>query len=756
MSISVKDITVSIGAARSERFNIQISGANFSLCNFSMTERMLDHCRLSFDMTKAPEETIGDTRFQVCADIIGKEVELFLATDSIENNLKGFVSLDQNADVKFKGFVKNASAYRNSGAQYVIRVDCLSWDGILEDNPDNYSWLDRKLNDIVSEDIADIYDKVDAIIDSAFDDEAELYNYCVKWNETTWGFLQRLAVRHGEWLFNDGEHLYFGKLPEKESVKLSYPSRDIVSYGVNLETKHLKFSHVGAADYNGFSRIDGDRYRDIAYCEEASNKLGDSFNALNDAAFDASMENYKKLTMESVVGSGMRWEINGAPSHLYQQQVPQAHGRKSSLLTYQGRTACSRLSVGSKLVVNDNYITDASSNTKSDVIQDEILITFVVHTFSNDETYENTFEGLSSNTKYPPYTNPKAVPIAQPTRAIVVDNADPESMGRVRVCFAPQKEYAELAGTDSWDYVTPWIRVEQRYAFMGGIGMYIIPEKYSEVMIDFEGGNAELPYVRSCLYNGNQKLWPGYAGKDDIFSQQELGGVPDPKWSTRKDYVNEVKAIRTHSGHTIEIHDDHEEGYIGNKGYIRIYSHWKPHYELLLSADRNLIKLKSVGNIELEAGNSIIMHAKKDILMNADNNIEMNAKENIEEKAKNEMKMSSVKDMSISTNTNMNVVVNKNMTTTVGSNATDSIKGRYVQTNLCMEVKCDGHMELKTGSNILMNAKGGCHIETGNDIQLKASKEMFAGCSTFYVNATDTMIFGKTSLTLKSPMTKEC
>ena len=742
MSISVHTLNVHIGGARSNMFNIELSGSKFTMTNFTLSERILDHARLSFDLVKAPEESIADTQFQVCADIIGKEVELFLTTDSIEGNLKGFIVLNQNADIKFKGFVKDASAYRSSAARYTIRVECLSWDGVLEDAPDNYSWIDRKLNDVVAEDIADIFDKVEAKVDSAFDDNGEELHYCVKWNETTWGFLQRLAVRHGEWLFNDGEHLYFGKMPEKDSVKLSYPSRDIPSYGVHLETKHLKFSQVGSADYNGLAELDGDEFIDTAHCEQAADKLDDSFNALNDAVFNASKEDFQKLTMESVVGSGLKWELNGTPDHLRQQQVPQAHGLKSSMLTYQGRTACSRLSVGVKLVVADNYITDAASNSKSDVMQDEILITSVVHTFSSDETYENSFGGLSSSTKFPPYTNPAAVPRALPTRAVVFENIDPEKMGRVRVMFAPQKEYRELAGADPQELMTPWIRVEQRYAHAGGIGMYVIPERACEVMVDFEGGNAEMPYVRSCLYNGNQDAWAGYPIKDPTWGGRENPSlVPDPEWSTKKKYENEVKAFRTAGGHTIEFHDHTENDEVSDKGFIKIYSHWKPHYEILLSADSNLIKLTSVGNIQLEAGKDIIMHAKNDIKMTADKNFYATAKD---------------EEMTLLASTgSISIIAEKNLNTEAvkGNTEVTSDNGKYIRiTHLDDEVtvRAGNHQTETESGGIWMVAKKSLTLNTqedkilidsGTKTEIKATEELTA-------EAPKTKVEGKMELTL--------
>ena len=63
--------------------------------------------------------------------------------------------------------------------------------------------------------------------------------------------LLRLAQRFGEWIYNDGEHLIFGKLPQGEAVVLGYPDKDIPSYHVDLKMQHTAFSHV-ASSYNSY------------------------------------------------------------------------------------------------------------------------------------------------------------------------------------------------------------------------------------------------------------------------------------------------------------------------------------------------------------------------------------------------------------------------------------------------------------------------------------------------------------------------
>ena len=158
--------------------------------------------------------------------------------------------------------------------------------------------------------------------------------------------------------------------------------------------------------------------------------------------------------------------------------------------------------------------------------------------------------------------------------------------------------------------MTPWLRMAQPYAG-GGKGFSFIPEIGEEVMIDFEGGNAERPYVKGTLYNGI----------DDV----------DGKWVAGNNSANKVKAIRTRNGHTIEIHDE------GKDGFIRIYDNEKENYILTFSTDRKLIMLESTGNIEMYAKNDIIMHAGHNIQATADNDIITNSGHDTSETAGNDM-----------------------------------------------------------------------------------------------------------------------
>lgn len=126
---------------------------------------------------------------------------------------------------------------------------------------------------------------------------------------------------------------------------------------------------------------------------------------------------------------------------------------------------------------------------------------------------------------------------------------------------------------------------------------------------------------------------------------------------------NQIKAIRTRNGHTIEIHDE------GEGGYIRIYDNGKENYILTFSTDEKLIRLESTGNIELYAQNDIIMHAGHDITATADNDITTSAGRNINETAG--------VDRNLMVGRNDSITVAANQFVAVGDNKDENIRHKF-------------------------------------------------------------------------------
>lgn len=668
MSISVKNIAVSIGGVVSTGFFITLEGLKYRLDNFALFQSLLSSNSLTFTMHKEPDEKISEAMFSVCGEIIGKDITVILQTDNVEN-LSLETDNDITADIEFKGVIVSASGSRRM-SEYDISVEARSPEALLDDNPTCKSFENKTLDDIVNDVVDDYAGVLTTCVDARFTDTIP---YCVQYNETNYQFLQRLARRYGEWLYNDGTEMVFGNLKQQDTVSLAYPSKDVPAYSVELKMMHVAFNHV-ASSYNS----------NEANEKDGIGEMMRPYNDLSDKAFNASQERFVKPTLQNLHSGGFA-DTDGRETILNISTKTQARGEKASMLTYSGTTYCSKIKLGATLVIVDNYITNYFTNEKSDVPQDEILVTELVHYFSEDETYSNHFIGIPVACDYPPYSDSDVYPVATSCRAKVKDNEDPNNLGRVRVQFDWQ---AQLGG----DMMTPWLRMAQPYAG-GGKGFSFIPEIGEEVMVDFEGGNAERPYVKGTLYNGVEDV--------------------DGAWVASNNSHNQVKAIRTRNGHTIEIHDE------GNDGYVRIYDNEKENYILTFSTDRKLIMLESTGNIELYAKNDIIMHAGHDINASADNDVFLAAGHDMQRAADNDIREYAGNDRTTGVERNDSLSVSENQFVSIGDNKDEQVahKLQITAENIREEAK-DKLLEYSTTHQ--MKADDSAAMNAGSRIDIKA------------------------------------
>jgi len=102
----------------------------------------------------------------------------------------------------------------------------------------------------------------------------------------------------------------------------------------------------------------------------------------------------------------------------------------------------------------------------------------------------------------------------------VTNNQDPEGLGRVKVSFFWSEEHES-----NWATVATPMAGKDR-------GLYLLPEVDDTVLLAFENGSVEFPYVLGALWNGKDKP-PG--NNDD-------GG-------------NNVRLLKSRSGHTVSLDD---------------------------------------------------------------------------------------------------------------------------------------------------------------------------------------------------------
>ena len=119
-------------------------------------------------------------------------------------------------------------------------------------------------------------------------------------------------------------------------------------------------------------------------------------------------------------------------------------------------------------------------------------------------------------------------------RGLVVDNADPEQLGRLRVRVPSVLGDAVVGG---------WALPCVPYGGMADQGLLAIPEKGAGVWVEFEEGDLEFP-----VWVGT--FWSKPGGTTELPKTNKADGSPDavPDPPTRK-------ILKTAKGHTIQIED---------------------------------------------------------------------------------------------------------------------------------------------------------------------------------------------------------
>jgi uncharacterized protein involved in type VI secretion and phage assembly len=137
-------------------------------------------------------------------------------------------------------------------------------------------------------------------------------------------------------------------------------------------------------------------------------------------------------------------------------------------------------------------------------------------------------------------------------RGLVVDNADSEHLGRLRL---------RVPGVLGDEVVTGWATPCAPYGGDANQGFLFVPEVGAGVWVEFEGGNLDLPIWVGMFWSkpGGESELPKPNGADGV----EEGSVQDPP--TRK-------IIKTKKGHTIQLEDKDGEEMVtiveGTKGHM--------------------------------------------------------------------------------------------------------------------------------------------------------------------------------------------
>jgi uncharacterized protein involved in type VI secretion and phage assembly len=175
------------------------------------------------------------------------------------------------------------------------------------------------------------------------------------------------------------------------------------------------------------------------------------------------------------------------------------------------------------------------------------------------------------------------------TLAVVTNNKDPENLGRVKVRFPWLSHIDE----SHWARVVSPMAGNQR-------GLYLLPEIDDEVLVAFEHGDPQFPYILGALWNGNDK-------------------VP----VTNEDGKNNQRLFKSRSGHTILFDDTQEEEKI-------VIQDKTNKNEILIDSKNNVIAIRSEKDFMIEAKGNISLKTSGGTVAIDCGKFSVNAKEGIE------------------------------------------------------------------------------------------------------------------------------
>ncbi|OOV18617.1 type VI secretion system Vgr family protein [Flavobacterium sp. LM4] len=519
----------------SEQVHISIGSftQNVVYHNLELSQKMADHHHFSFVWQYTGKAIINP------ADQ-AKALRTYLG-DEVIFTFKSLTGIR----LMSKGIIIELSSIDLHGSAEGLHVTGISHTIVLDDMKKSRTYQQRGMNDIVLDILAEgpgeFYER-DAIKSTYLQE----FKYMAQYNETNFDFLKRLASRYGQWFYFDGMRMQFGQT-KTSKIKLINGSS---LHGFKIQTNMASHKiSLGGYDYNGAANI-----RNSAARTSSGSK--DSFSAV--------VGHNQGTVTQNDLNNGA-YTTNAQSSEEIEEMVKlQTAGSDANSVYYSG-ISYFPLGLGQVFsIVNQT-------------VEHELIVTEVTHLSQVHGNYACNFKAIPADVAAPHYTDVNVFAKAETQPAKVKDNNDPEGLGRVKV------QFNWAGGNNS----SEWLRMIQPHSGSGK-GFYFIPEIGEEVLVGFEGSNAQNPYVLGAQYNGS-----------------ETSGYADGK--------NNVKAIHTRSGTKIILNDG--EGSI-----------------LIEDPSGNTWKMDGQGNIDVNAPKTFSVNAA-DINLSASKNISVNAGMNISESA---------------------------------------------------------------------------------------------------------------------------
>ncbi len=232
--------------------------------------------------------------------------------------------------------------------------------------------------------------------------------------------------------------------------------------------------------------------------------------------------------------------------------------------------------------------------------------------------YKVTDGTTTSYIPVPPALQEVCVRESQPQLAFITNSVDPRKIGRVRIRFAWQEDT---------DDASPWIRVALPFATDGG-GVKFKPEENDEVLVSFEEGNVERPYVSGYLLSERCNESWGSLPERSVTSRNGHGITFDDG-NSLSFLTNLIPAANFITSFVPEsvwpdaLYDDNNVAALSGGMTLRDQYGL---YEISMSSDERSISIQSsLGNVELSAFTGITISSPTGDIKIEGKNVEISA-----------------------------------------------------------------------------------------------------------------------------------
>lgn len=296
--------------------------------------------------------------------------------------------------------------------------------------------------------------------------------FLMQYNESDWKFLQRLSAISGETLFYTGMDLVLGEYKDWAPTEVSY-DKEITSF--RFGAKLLA---------NNFTRYQYLEWLDDTLTQDLSERISNSNDYITTAAIRS-----RELTEKRPVRKPMALNVQdkGSLDELVEREKT-ATAAQTVYVTGTAKTCAPR--IGRLLTIRMPQNMPEANHVGT------YRIVKIRHTIDQNSRYECEFEGIPADLKFFPTPDVK-MPVAESLLGLVVKNNDPQGQGRVCMEFPFAKDRVSES----------WMRVITPNGGSGGKagqnrGVVFIPEVGDQVMVGFEFGDVNCPYIIGSLFHG--------------------------------------------------------------------------------------------------------------------------------------------------------------------------------------------------------------------------------------------------------------